>query len=143
MQVLIMWTSENTLKLIEDLHSLPCLWDVQSAEYKNRNKKIDAYDTLASKYSVSVMQVEKKIQALKTQFRREHRKLVSKTCGGSRKKAAWFGYEQLLFLLQGNESKISRSTDNAYVQIEVSFRYKELLFCASAVWTSFMHCVLQ
>jgi hypothetical protein len=123
-----MWTSENTLKLIKDLHSLPCLWYVQSAEYKNRNKKVDAYDTLASKYSVTVMQVEKKIQALKTQFRREHRKLVvSKRSESSPKKAAWFGYEPLLFLLQGNESRGSRSTDNTDVQDDVSF--KSLLFC--------------
>jgi hypothetical protein len=42
-----MWTSENTLALIENLHLLPCSWDIQTAEYKNRNKKRDAYDTLA------------------------------------------------------------------------------------------------
>jgi len=42
-----MWTRENTLTLIEDLHPLSCWWDVQTAEYKNRNKKSDAYDTLA------------------------------------------------------------------------------------------------
>jgi hypothetical protein len=126
-QVLRMWTSETTLKLIEDLHSLPCLWDVQSAEYKNRNKKVDAYDTLASKYCVSVMQVEKKIQALKTQFRREHRKLVTKRSGSSPKKAAWFGYEQLLFLLQGNESR-SRSTDNTDVQDGVIFKCFKVLY---------------
>jgi hypothetical protein len=44
-QMLRMWTRENTLRLIEDLHSLPCLWDVQTAEYKNSNKKSDAHDT--------------------------------------------------------------------------------------------------
>jgi hypothetical protein len=49
------------LKLIEDLHSLPCLWDVQTAEYNNRNKKSDAHDTLAKNYGVSAVEIEKKI----------------------------------------------------------------------------------
>ena len=81
-----MWTSENTLKLIEDLHSLPCLWDVQSTKYKNRNKKVYACDTLATKYGIRAIEVEKKIQTLKTQFRRERKKLVdSKTSGSSPK----------------------------------------------------------
>jgi hypothetical protein len=94
MQKLRMWTSENMVKLIEDLRSLPCLWDVQSAEYKTRNKKVHACDTLATKYGASAVDVEKKIQALKTQFRMEHKKLVgSKRSGSSLKKALWFGYE--------------------------------------------------
>jgi hypothetical protein len=119
-QVLRMWTSENTLKLIEDLHSLPCLWDVQSAEYKNRNKKVDACDTLATKYGVSAVEVEKKVQALKTQFRREHKKLVdSRRSWSCPRKALWFGYEPLLFLLQGHESRGSCSTNNA----QVSFKF--------------------
>jgi hypothetical protein len=69
---------------------------VQSAEYKTRNKKVDACDTLATKYGVSVLEVGKKIQALKTQFCREHKKLVdSKRSEGSLKKALWFGYKPI------------------------------------------------
>jgi hypothetical protein len=60
-QMLRMWTGENTLKLIEDLHVLPCLWGVQTADYKNRNKESDAHDTLAKNYSVSAVEKEKKI----------------------------------------------------------------------------------
>ena len=54
------------------------------------------------------------------QFHRDHKKLVdSKRSGSSLKKAMWFGYEKLLFLLQGHKSRNSRSTDNT----EVSFKY--------------------
>jgi hypothetical protein len=114
-----MWTSKNTSKLIEDLHSLPCLWDVQSAEYKNRNEKVDACDTLATKYGVSAVEAEKKIQALKTQFCREHKKLVdSKRSGSSARKAVWFGYEPLLFLLQGHDPGGSRIRENAQVSFK-------------------------
>jgi hypothetical protein len=52
-----------------------------------------------------------KIANLKGQFRREHKKVVaSKKTGSSPKKPIWFVYEALLFLLQHNESRGSRST---------------------------------
>ena len=35
--------------------------DVQTAEYKNHNKKSDPHDTLAKKYSFSAVEIEKKI----------------------------------------------------------------------------------
>lgn len=57
-------------------YSLPYLWGTQSANYKNRNKNGVAYDTMASKCNVSVVEVEEKMQGTKTQFPREHRKLV-------------------------------------------------------------------
>ncbi|GFG37695.1 hypothetical protein Cfor_12179 [Coptotermes formosanus] len=47
------------------LQVLPCLWDVQSTEYKTRKRKVGTCDTVATKYGVSVMEIEKKIQALK------------------------------------------------------------------------------
>lgn len=74
--MLRMWARENTSKLIEDSHSLPFLWDVQTAENKNHNKKSDAHDTLAKNYSVSAVEIEKKIWALKKQFHRDYKKLV-------------------------------------------------------------------
>jgi hypothetical protein len=55
-----MWTSENMLELVM-IYILPCVWDVQSAEHENRNKKADACDTLATKYGVSEVEVKKKI----------------------------------------------------------------------------------
>jgi hypothetical protein len=60
-QMLRMWTGKNTLKLTEELYVLPCLWDVQTAEYKNCNKKSDAHDTVAKNYGVSAVEIEKKI----------------------------------------------------------------------------------
>jgi hypothetical protein len=70
-----MWTTENTLQLIEDLHSTPCLWDVLCSEYKDRNKNGDAVSELAGKY-VSVAELKKKLHNLKGQFRREQKKLT-------------------------------------------------------------------
>jgi hypothetical protein len=91
-----MWTNENTLKLTEDLRLLPCLLDVHPMDYKNHNKKVDACDTLATKYGVSAVEVGKKIQALKMQFHWEEKKLVhSERSRSSRKKVLGFDYEPL------------------------------------------------
>lgn len=49
---------------------------------------------------------------MKSQFRREHKKLEeSRKSGASPKKCSWFGYEPLMFLLPANPSRGSRSTD--------------------------------
>ncbi|XP_064078568.1 uncharacterized protein LOC135196014 [Macrobrachium nipponense] len=108
-----MWSAEKTLELIELLHSSLTLWDVTNVDYKNRIKKMDALAGIADKLSITVSDTEKKIKAIKVQFRREHVKLISlKRSGSSPKKCSWFRYEPLLFLLQGQESRGSRSTDS-------------------------------
>ncbi|XP_066965442.1 uncharacterized protein [Macrobrachium rosenbergii] len=105
-----MWSAEKTLELIELLHSSPAFWDVTNVDYKNRIKKMDALTGITDKLSVSVSDTEK-MKAIKVQFRREHLKLTSlKRSGCSLKKCSWYGYEPLLFLLQGQESRGSRST---------------------------------
>ena len=107
-----MWPTEKVLLLIEDFHSAACLWEVTNPDYKNRTKKRNAIEELAKKYEVSVGDVEKKINNLKTAFQREHKKInQSKKSGTSPIKTSWFAYEHLLFLLQGSESRGSRSTD--------------------------------
>jgi hypothetical protein len=74
-QMLRMWKSENILKLTDSLH-----WHVQSAKYKNHNKNVYAYVTLANTYSENAVKVEKKTKMLKEQFHREYKKMVlSKT----------------------------------------------------------------
>jgi hypothetical protein len=72
------------------------------------------------------VELVKKIQALKTQFRREHKELMdSQRSRNSPKKSAWCGYVKVLFLFQGHESRGSSSTHNA----EVSFKCCITLAC--------------
>jgi Alcohol dehydrogenase transcription factor Myb/SANT-like. len=79
-----MWKRENTLTLIEDLHSFPCLWDVKQRSTKTVTRKV-MHMILWLKAAV---EIEKKIQVLKTHFHREHKELVdSKRSGVSPKKA--------------------------------------------------------
>lgn len=114
-----MWTTEKTLSLIRTLYSTPSLWDVTCPQYKDRTKKKDDLQTLADEYRVTDLEMEKKIHSLKSQFRREHNKLMSSQKSGCSPKAClWFGYAPLLFLLN-DQTKGSRNTDS-YDELEVS-----------------------
>ena len=108
--IIEMWPNDKVLSFIEDYHAFSCLWDVTSAEYKNRDKKKLALQSLATKHEATVADIEKKIHNLKTSFNRE-RKKIKQCSGASPKKSTWFAYEYLLFLLPFNESRGSRSTD--------------------------------
>ncbi|XP_075214087.1 uncharacterized protein LOC142320273 [Lycorma delicatula] len=108
-----MWDVKKTMSLIEDFHRTPCLWDMQCVDYKNRTKKFDAYELLSKEYGVPPSEIEKKIQALKNQFRREHRKIQHcRYSGSSSKKSQWYGYQSLMFLQHQYECRGSRSIDD-------------------------------
>lgn len=115
-----MWTTETTLSLIEMLHATPSLWDMTCSDYKNQGKKKDDVQRLANKYDVSFVDMDKKIHSLKTQFRREHKKVTdSKRSGSYPKKGFWFGYEPLLFLLRGSEPRGSQYTDDGTHEVSI------------------------
>lgn len=108
-----MWSTENTLLLIEDFHTSYCLWGFTSADYKNRTKKRMTVEGITKKYGTSTSDVEKKIHNLKTQFYREHRKIKEiQKSGSSPFKSGWFAYDHLLSLLRGIEPRGSRNTDS-------------------------------
>jgi hypothetical protein len=52
---------ENTWKLLEDLHSLPCLWAAQSTEYQYRSNEVRAHGTVANEHGIGMVEAEKKI----------------------------------------------------------------------------------
>ncbi|KAM4027218.1 uncharacterized protein ACNLHF_023035 [Anomaloglossus baeobatrachus] len=69
---------------------LPCLWKIKSADYSNRYKKRDAYlklVDLVKKYNptetVGETVVKKKIQALRTVFKRELNKVEHSSKSGA------------------------------------------------------------
>lgn len=117
-----MWSTENTISLIKMLRETPCLWDKNCRDYKNRGKKKDEMQRLADEYKMSYSDMEKKIHNLKTQFRREHKKLrASQRSGSSLEKCSWFGYQPLRFLLPRNESRGGRCTDDGASEVSAIF----------------------
>lgn len=61
------WNQEKTIRLIEEFHARPALWDVTCSEYKNRNKKRDALQELANHFQTSIEELEKKLKNLKVE----------------------------------------------------------------------------
>ncbi|XP_066971896.1 uncharacterized protein [Macrobrachium rosenbergii] len=73
-------TEKETLLLIELYRQNPCLWNVKADVYKDRNKRVAAINEITagmnrSGLSVTASEVKKKIESIRSQFRRELRKL--------------------------------------------------------------------
>ncbi|XP_064115071.1 uncharacterized protein LOC135221178 [Macrobrachium nipponense] len=87
---------------------LPSLWKVKSPDYTNRNKKNLDYKTLLTKYreryqDATVENVKKKFNILKTNFRKELKKITSSKRSGTGtddipETSLWY-YEEISFLI--------------------------------------------
>ncbi|XP_073975988.1 uncharacterized protein [Rhodnius prolixus] len=112
-----MWTTEQTLKLIEELKWLPGLWE-NVGYFKSKTKRHDALQELADKFNVKGREIVKRLYGLKSQFRREHKKISNPKING--KKCIWFGYEPLLYLKHGtgtSKRKCREEMDEVKVEI--------------------------
>lgn len=68
------WSKDNIIKLIELFRDYPVLWDAKVADYKNRNKKHDAWNDIALAMKVERSEVEKKMRCLIGQYQRNNKK---------------------------------------------------------------------
>ncbi|CAH1958317.1 unnamed protein product [Acanthoscelides obtectus] len=107
---------QTTMQLIEGLHAARCLWDKNSDEYQDRYMKQQELEKLAFQFNATVEEITKRIKSLKTQFRREHKKMLSIMNDPKKshlRRNTWFGYENLMFLLDGEAVKDSNSKQHA------------------------------
>ncbi|KAJ8725750.1 hypothetical protein PYW08_003933 [Mythimna loreyi] len=99
------WNKAIVSELISIYQSHPCLWKVKSEEYKNKGLKEIAYDelvTFCKKKGFNEANrdfVVKKIQSLRSSFRKELKKVTSSQRGGSEKiyKPSLWYFDDLLF----------------------------------------------
>lgn len=54
------WNAQQTLQVIAYLHSYLCLWDIESVDCKNRDKKSDALDHIIKKMKFHLQKLEEK-----------------------------------------------------------------------------------
>ncbi|CAJ0936774.1 unnamed protein product [Ranitomeya imitator] len=83
-------TEEFVRELIEMYRYLPCLWQIKSADYSNRNKKREAFAKLVALFKqhnpcekVDESVVRKKIQGLRTVYKKELNKVVKSKKSGA------------------------------------------------------------
>ncbi|XP_031328655.1 uncharacterized protein LOC116169675 isoform X2 [Photinus pyralis] len=106
-------------EFIEMYRENPCLWQIKSKDYSNKQKKNAAYAKLVKKLeevekNATKESAVKKINSLRTCFRKEYRKVLASERSGVGTDelyipTLWY-YELLTFLLEQEEPKPSRST---------------------------------
>lgn len=110
---------EFLTEFIELYRSFPCLWLVKCKDYSDRNKKDIAYTELVKKYqecdpSADRNTVVKKINALRTVYRKELAKVIQSEKSGTGaddiyKPTLWY-FDLLHFLNDQDSVRPSRST---------------------------------
>ncbi|KAF9416066.1 hypothetical protein HW555_006478 [Spodoptera exigua] len=93
------------MQLIELFQSKPLLWDCSIKQYKDRNKKNDAFEKISKVPNIPKKDVETKIH-------REKKDVGKKTTGsGAIEKCKWIYYEPLEFLLCGATTSVLKKMD--------------------------------
>ncbi|KAJ8028548.1 hypothetical protein HOLleu_30817 [Holothuria leucospilota] len=94
------WSHEKTCRLIFLLENSPCLYNTRLVEYKDRNKRNQAFAEIARKLYITVPEVVKKIRGLRSQYAREKHKepLPNIPVESVQCKSKWVYYHLLHFL---------------------------------------------
>lgn len=106
------WPPEKILKLIELYKEHPALWDPCHKDFKNSDVKSMIWMNIAE--TIGSRDVEKKMNILIVQFRRELKKIRERIqAGKSEEEAAtkWFAFEAMSFL----KGKIRKQRQNVNV----------------------------
>lgn len=113
----VVWSNDKIMQLIELFQSKPLLWACSIKQYKDRNKKNDAFEEISQVLNIPKKDVETKIHVLRTQFTREKKKMSAKktTGSGAIEKCKWIYYEPLEFLLCGATTSGETDTMNKTV----------------------------
>lgn len=113
---------------IDKYRQLPCLWNIKSKNYSNRKEKAKAYETLINycktvDQNASIDTVKKKINNIRSAFRKEHKKVLkSKRSGSSTEEiyepTLWY-YKLLLFTASQEEPRQSVSNEDDFTDDDV------------------------
>lgn len=117
-----MWSKDLIVELLQLYKSFPCLWKIKSEEYKNKNKKEDAYKCLVTfckekGFPEATREfVVKKIQSLRGSFRKELKKVYDSQRSGKGADevytpSLWY-YNHLLFTKDQEQPTSSFSNDD-------------------------------
>lgn len=64
------WTDEKEDSLIDIWQQHPCLYDISSKSYSNRNEKQKATNEIAEKLCTTAVNIAKRLTSLRTQYAR-------------------------------------------------------------------------
>ncbi|XP_063868894.1 uncharacterized protein LOC135104973 [Scylla paramamosain] len=120
------WDRKETLLLIELYRQNPCLWNVKSTVYKDRNKRVAAINEITAGLnrnglSVTASEVKKKIESIRSQYRRELRKQEKSKKSGAGADDIYtpilWCFDDLCFLNDGDSKRESVSSMDSQVSL--------------------------
>jgi hypothetical protein len=97
-----MWTRVDTESLILHVEGLPELWDLLSADYKDKVKKTNALENLAVQFDTSAAEIKRKLHNLRTQLNnelRKQRKRKSERGSDGNYNSTWEFFETIKFMI--------------------------------------------
>ncbi|KAJ8942302.1 hypothetical protein NQ314_010098 [Rhamnusium bicolor] len=107
------WTNAEVKILISLYEENPILWDVRSATYRNRNKKQEMLELIATKLNTNVNEITRKLHNLRSQFMQEVKKLKIKKSGAGTDEvyiSNWPYFSALKFMQRSVDN--TETTDN-------------------------------
>lgn len=110
------WANTNVSQLIDLYREHEVLWNTKLLDFKNRNKKHDAWTAIAKYFQTDKDEVEKKMRSVIGQFQREQRKPKSGAGADEVHEPKWFAYKSLTFLKDKHKPRLTQDAG-----IKVSF----------------------
>lgn len=111
--------------------SLPALWLVKSAMYKDKKKKNASYKILLAKYrerysDATKDDIRKKINSLRSNFRKETRKFEKIQAEGEEYVPTLWYYNDLLFLIESHSFENEEELENSYKASNSPSAYEDM-----------------
>lgn len=97
------WTHEEVFKVLDLFKERELLWNDKSNDYRNRKKKILAWDEMAQAMNMDARVVEGKVKRLIGQYQREIRRSKERD-----EASKWFAFRKMMFLKSRDEAEFTR-----------------------------------
>ena len=69
--------AEVDVNFMEEIRSFPVIWDRYATDFKNKHKKVNAFQSVGEKFGMSAEEAEKKYNSIRTMFSRHIKKQPS------------------------------------------------------------------
>lgn len=128
------WNCDQIIKFLEIYEQLPCLWDVHSISYKNREERVSAYEKLSNEMGIegfTAKDAKSKIRSLRNAYTLEPNKISrSKKSGAGtddvyKPKVPWFAVADRIL---HEVVKIRDSESTEIIQVSVKLQYLLIVF---------------
>lgn len=93
------WSNEDSLQLIEQYRLHTELWDRSDPKYKDKMCRFRGWSEIADSFGCTKAEVERKMNVLLTQYRREKHKMLMKRFEGMPPGTSkWYAFKNFAFL---------------------------------------------